>query len=195
MIKRGLAAFFVLVVGLSLVGSVNAEEINGCLKKENGQFRVLLDPDDVCLPSEIPMTLNSGNGNGSCQENFRLDCITAVISYDPADVDPTDYCNSVPRVAIFSPNIITDPSIMNPLDYVEVVCESPIDTLPISDDVAWGLRCRTDLGWENTGCNSSSANDYDGYPDIAQFNSGCYSDDEEIGNINIFTTCCKVVAE
>ncbi|GBD97612.1 MAG TPA: hypothetical protein ENG83_01555 [Nitrospirae bacterium] len=55
---------------------------------------------------------------------------------------------------------------------------------------AWGLICKDD--WVNTGCSQGS----NGWPidtDVLQYDNGCFSDDEELENLSIFTTCCKII--
>ena len=63
----------------------------------------------------------------------------------------------------------------------------------------WGLQCKND--WANTGCTSSTDSAlnqvvYDSKGedrDVIVSDNGCYSDDEEIDNLTVFATCCKVV--
>ena len=56
----------------------------------------------------------------------------------------------------------------------------------------WGLSCTED--WANTGCVSSSySNPVYIDVDVSQYSNGCHSDNEEYGNVTIFTTCCKIV--
>jgi hypothetical protein len=116
--------------------------------------------------------------------SMKLQCYTGELFYTP---DITEgYCNDPHSLNIVTPY----PSSTNPDDIFEIYCEEPS---PYSSDaVFWGLRCKE--GWTNTGCSGTAFGTYNGndVSIVAAFN-GCYTDDDEFGNANVFTTCCKIV--
>ena len=115
--------------------------------------------------------------------NLVLECVTAELLYEPKE-QPV-YCSDPVSVTIVNPY----PSQLDPNEIFSVFCEAPS---PYGDDdVAWGLRCKS--GWMNTGCAGTNFGEND--MDIAQFLNGCHSDDDEYGNGNIFTTCCRIAVK
>ena len=175
-----LTSFLFLLTIIGLSNQVEAGERLGCYKKNNGQLRIVSNHSD-CLKSEDPITLATGMGT----QNVKLECVTAVLSYETSG--SPDYCNDPSSLNVTNPY----PSDMNPEEAFEVYCESPSQ---LSDEeVMWGLGCKEAEGWLNTGCTGTSF-EASGAVDIAQAFNACLSDDEEYGNGNIFTTCCKIVS-
>ena len=151
----------------------------GCVHFKNGKLRIVSDHSQ-CKKKENPVTLS-----GSSQQqpsNMTLQCYTGILLYEVEGAP--DYCNDTYILGITSPEFSEAvPGVF------EVFCEDPP---PLGDDdVMWGLRCQE--GWVNTGCAGHSFSVSDEV-DIAQLLNGCHSDDEEYGNANIFTTCCRIEA-
>jgi hypothetical protein len=153
----------------------------GCAKIKKGTLRVI-DCNSQCLKSEYAVTLS---GSSQQQQSMTLQCITGALYYTISD--PLNYCNDPYSLNITNPY----PSSSNPTDIFQVFCESP-STLGDDEIVTWGLRCKE--GWQNTGCTGNSYTS-DGDMDVPQFLNGCHSDDEEYGNSEIFTTCCRITAQ
>lgn len=152
----------------------------GCAKTKGGALRLVSDPS-VCKKTEYPVTLS---GAPQQQQNMTLQCFTAEIYYTVSSY--RNYCIDPYSLTITNPY----PSSNNPADIFEVFCESPSSFG--DDNVTWGLRCKE--GWLNTGCTGTSFST-SGDLDISQYLNGCYSDDEEYGNANIFTTCCRIAGQ
>ncbi len=110
---------------------------------------------------------------------FLLACVTAGVR------DPT--ATSVDVMILNQKNI-------NVSDWSDVFNPFYIQPHPYAPtEIIWGLQCKDD--WVNTGCAQGSRDGYNAGPDrdIAQFNNGCFSDDEEVQKLVVFTTCCKIV--
>jgi hypothetical protein len=94
----------------------------------------------------------------------------------------------------FAVNTMTDPSITN---QINIAISDPAEVFtsfnePGTDDHPWGLRCND--GWINTGCSSSTEGKIENNDlDVYQHDNGCSSDNNEYGNLMLYTTCCKVI--
>ncbi|XOF33747.1 MAG: coiled-coil domain-containing protein [Candidatus Electrothrix sp. YB6] len=65
---------------------------------------------------------------------------------------------------------------------------------PGADDHPWGLFCND--GWINTGCSQRNDGDIETTNDdldVQQDNNGCSSDNDEYGELWLYTTCCKII--
>jgi hypothetical protein len=178
--------FLIVVLGLSFGVSNYAAsaDIFGCYQKNNGQLRIVQSHNE-CRPSELPITL----GGPATGIKTSLLCVTGLLSFPPRH--NSAYCQDKPATVITNPFFTTDIKFE---DVFEVICLTPPYPLPFTsweDPVMWGLRCKS--GWANTGCSASTYTQASA--DVPQFLNGCHSDDEEYGNADIFTTCCKIINE
>jgi|WetSurMetagenome_2_1015567.scaffolds.fasta_scaffold445687_1 hypothetical protein len=170
---------FLLVIWLPCQAADDV--IYACKNNKTGKPRFVSSPSQCKTNTEHLVTLN---GTSQQQQNMTLQCVTAELYYTVSA--SLNYCQDPSSLTITNPY----PSSTNPTDIFEVFCESPSS---LGDDViTWGLRCKE--GWVNTGCTGTSFTGT-GDLDIPQFLNGCYSDDEEYGNANIFTTCCRITAQ
>lgn len=171
------------VVNLALLAVIvfssqaDAGEVVGCYKKQNGQLRIVADQAE-CLSSEYPIVLN-GDSGGSGGQVGKLACVTGRMSYPP---------NQEPAAQIIitnQRNVVVD-------DWSEVFAARYFNP---PNDISWGLFCKDE--WVNTGCSQHidtallSGQDFD--LDVDQYANGCFSDDEELPYLELFTTCCRVV--
>jgi len=146
---------------------------NACYKKKNGQLRLVSGPDE-CLKSEKYINLCQPSGNSTGQ----LACVTAMMK------DPTESSADI-RITNQKNITVSDVSeVFNPI-YVQQNPNAPLG------EVYWGLQCND--AWVNTGCNQSVEGSDPQNVDLPQYENGCFSDDEEISYLIIFTTCCQVV--
>lgn len=97
---------------------------------------------------------------------------------------------------MFTAGAMDDPVITN---QINVSISDPYKVFttydaPDIDDHPWGLLCND--GWINTGCSQRNDGDIDTTNDdldAAQQDNGCFSDDDEYGELWLYTTCCKVI--
>ena len=150
----------------------------GCAKIKKGTLRII-DCSSQCLKSEYAVTLSGDAGGGG--QTGKLACVTGAFeneTYDPNDIHYRLLLTNQKNI------VISDPA---------EVFTSYVDTTdPDPENMKWGLTCTED--WVNTGCTASSYS-VTVYPDVdvPQYFNGCHSDNEEYGNVTIFTTCCKIV--
>jgi hypothetical protein len=111
------------------------------------------------------------------RDSMKLACVTAMMN------NPTDTTADI---------MITNAKNVTVSDWTEVFNAIYVQENPYNpEDIYWGLQCQDD--WSNTGC-SSTVDELAGVDqDLQQFDNGCFSDDEEIAYLNIFTTCCKIL--
>ena len=67
---------------------------------------------------------------------------------------------------------------------------------PNVKDHPWGLRCNN--GWINTGCsqrNDGKIGSTNDDLDAMESDNGCSSDNDEYGELWLYTTCCKIVVD
>jgi hypothetical protein len=147
----------------------------GCVKIKKGALRII-DCSSQCLKSEYAVTLSGGAGGGG--QTGQLACVTAAMAYD-GQIDPKIQITNQKNITVNNWSDIFD------------VKYSGQHYPPLGDD-NWGLLCKDD--WVNTGCsheNNSESEIND--TDTPQVMNGCFSDDEELANLSIFVTCCKIV--
>lgn len=139
-------------------------------------------PDDITVNHALNADKVDGMDSSELLEKVKLMCVTGELYYIfDLDPDPNNYCADVYSLEITNPK-----NNINPYDVFKVYCNyDSVDNI-----LLWGLRCKD--GWINTGCSGTT---FEGLADldISQFLNGCHSDDEEYGNANIFTTCCKLI--
>jgi hypothetical protein len=178
MIKQTI--FTITIIGLIFVACLPCQGadniIYGCYQKEHGQLRIVNDYNQ-CLLSELPITWNQSCESCNGGSIGKLACVTAMMK------NPTE--TSAEIMITNQKNIIVS-------DWVEVFNAFYVQPDPDSpEDIYWGLQCKDD--WVNTGCNQSVECGEPRNVDLPQYNNGCFSDDEEIEYLDIFTTCCKVM--
>lgn len=153
--------------------------IYGCYQKNHGQLRIVNDHSQ-CLPSELPISWNQSCEGCNGDSIGKLACVTAIMK------NPTKTSADI---------MITNQINIQLSNWSEVFNAFYVQPDPgIPEDIYWGLQCKD--GWVNTGCNQSiiyGATIDNPYTDLNQYNNGCFSDDEEIEYLKIFTTCCKVI--
>ena len=99
---------------------------------------------------------------------------------------------------MFTAGAMDDPIITN---QVNISINDPYEVFNTFDDPGahdhpWGLRCND--GWINTGCsqrNDGKIDTTNNDLDAMQSDNGCSSDNDEYGELWLYTTCCKVIDE